>query len=318
MNAVFIHQNSLLRDSHIVPDSPCESWHLAPATLEAMRSLAGNDSLIILYGPETPGPAREGEATRASDELRCLVSQIEAGGGRVDAMISCTERSIEAGRCYGDFPGLIWVPAARLNLRPGGCYLLGDAVEDVQTAWSAGVRPFIILGERTIQETLGRVEVDRGFPVAVDLTTAVSYIYVEEEIAQQTGSAMEAAPPVPSTLTLLPMAQELPTMTLVSRMAQTIEDNLGRSRIQRTDIARWLFFLTLGALGLSLGIGYLMTHLYRIQPFPEFAYYLTLQFISRPMRGALFILLGAGLIVIALRSLFRGTQLGSWLDGMRH
>ncbi len=317
MNGVFIHQNSLLRDSHILPDSSAERWHLAPATLEAMRALASDDTLVILYGPEKAVMAREGDTPRASAELSRLASQIEAGGGRVDALITCTEQSIQAGRCYGDFPGLIWMPAARLNLRPGACYLLGDSVQDVQTAWNAGVRPFIILGERTIEDALGRGEVDMGFPVAVDLMTAVSYIYVEEEIAQQAGGATEAAPPVPSTLTLLPMAQELPTFTLVSRMAQTIEDNLGRSRIRRTDIARWLFFLTLGALGLSLGIGYLMTHLYRIQPFPEFVYYVTLQFISRPMRGALFILLGAGLIVIALRSLLQGTQLGSWLDGMR-
>jgi histidinol phosphatase-like enzyme len=316
MNAVFIHRDSVLRDSHIPPDSPPESWHLAPATLEAMRSLATDDRLVIVYGPEHSAPVRDGEAPRDS-ELSRLSSQVESGGGRVDVLITCTEHSIQAGRCFGDFPGLIWMPAARLNLLPQACYLLGDSVQDVQTARSAGVRPFLILGERTIEDVLGRSDMDKGFPVAVDLTTAVSYIYVEEEIAQQVGSAAEPAPPVPSTLTLVPMAQELPTLTLVSRMAQAIEDNLGRSRIRRTDIARWLFFLTLGALGLSLGIGYLMTHLYRIQPFPEFAYYLTLQFISRPLRGALFILLGAGLIAIALRSFFRGTQLGSWLDGIR-
>jgi tellurite resistance protein TehA-like permease len=53
---------------------------------------------------------------------------------------------------------------------------------------------------------------------------------------------------------------------------------------------------------LSLGIAYLLTHLYRVQPFPEFVYYLTLQFIPRPVRAALFILTGVGAVAVSLRA----------------
>jgi hypothetical protein len=317
MNAVFIHQDSVLRDSHIDPESPIESWHLAPATLEALRTLASATTFVLLYGPERPAPLREGDAPRASAELRRLAAQIEAGGGRVDALITCTQQSVAAGRCYGDFPGLVWAASARFSLRPEACYLLGDSVLDLQTALSAGVRPFLILSERTIEDVFGRAEMERDFPVAIDLTTAVGYMQVEEEIAQQLGHEREPAPPVPTSLSLLGLAKELPTITIVSRMAQEIEDKLDRNRIRRKDIARWLFFLSLGALGLSLGVAYLLTHLYRVQPFPEFAYYVTLQFIPRPLRGALFILLGAALIVTAMRSLLRGTALGNWLNGTR-
>ncbi len=317
MNAVFIHQDSLLRDSHIDPESPSEGWHLAPATLEALRSLASATTFVLLYGPEKPASARDGDGPRASAELRRLASQIEAGGGRVDALITCTQQSVAAGRCYGEFPGLIWTASARFNLRPEGCYLLGDSVLDVETAINAGVRPFVILAERSVEEVFGRAEIERSFPVAIDLTTAVGYIQVEEEIAQQLGHPREEAPPAPTSLSLMGLAKELPTITVVSRLAQEIEDKLDRNRIRRKDVARWLFFLSLGALGLSLGVAYLLTHLYRVQPFPEFAYYVTLQFIPRPLRGLLFILLGASLIIAAMRALLRGTQLGNWLNGTR-
>jgi hypothetical protein len=71
------------------------------------------------------------------------------------------------------------------------------------------------------------------------------------------------------------------------------------------DVARWMSFFILGALGVTLGIAYLLTHLYRVQPFPDFIKYVTLQFIPRPIRGALFIVIGAGVILFALRSLYR-------------
>lgn len=317
MNAVFVHQDSVLRDSHIDPDSPMESWHLAPATLEALRTLASTTTFVLLYGRERPAASRDGDPPRPSAELRRLANQIEAGGGRVDGLITCTHQSVAAGRCYGDYPGLIWTAAARLNLRPESCYLLGDGVVDVQTALAAGVRPFVILGERGIEDVFQHAELERNFPVARDLTTAVGYIQVEEEIAQQLGEPREPAPPVPTSLSLLGLSQDLPLVTIVSRMAQEIEDKLDRNRIRRKDIARWLFFLSLGALGLSLGVAYLLTHLYRVQPFPEFVYYVTLQFIPRPLRGALFILVGATLIVVAMRSLLRGTAVGNWLNGVR-
>ncbi len=317
MNAVFIHQNTLLRDSHIDPASPAESWHLAPATLEALRTLTSTATLVVLYGPEEAASARDGEAPRPSAELRRLASQIEAGGGRVDVLVTCTEQSVAAGYCYGDFPGLVWIVAARLHLRPEACYLLGDGIVDVQTALSAGVRPFVILAGRSVQEVFGRAEMERSFPVAPDLTSAVGYIQVEEEIAAQLGQPREPAPPVPTSLSLLGLAQELPLATIISPMAQEMEEKLDRNRIQRKDIARWLIFLCLGGLGLSLGVAYLLTHLYRVQPFPEFAYYFTLQFIPRPLRGALFILLGGVLILVAMRSLLRGTVVGNWFNNGR-
>jgi uncharacterized cofD-like protein len=78
------------------------------------------------------------------------------------------------------------------------------------------------------------------------------------------------------------------------------------------EIKRWLLMLIVGILGISLGIAYLITHLYRTQPFPPVAYYLTLQFIDRPFRGLLFIVIGFAVVVLALRQL--GTSLLDVLD----
>lgn len=66
---------------------------------------------------------------------------------------------------------------------------------------------------------------------------------------------------------------------------------------------RWLGLLLLGLLLLALGITYLLTHVYRQQPFPPAAYYLTLQFIPRWARGLLFIALGMVVVAVSLNRL---------------
>lgn len=86
-------------------------------------------------------------------------------------------------------------------------------------------------------------------------------------------------------------------------------------------VKRWLVLLLFGITFVSLGIAYIITNLYRTQPFPEEAYYLTLQFVDRPIRGALFILIGVvvnGIALIRLnRSLlspFLGAERGDLVD----
>lgn len=65
-------------------------------------------------------------------------------------------------------------------------------------------------------------------------------------------------------------------------------------------IKRWLFLLILGLVSLSLGFAYILVQIYRTQPFPEYVSSLTLQFIDRPIRGIIFMIIGAVVAVGAL------------------
>ena len=65
-------------------------------------------------------------------------------------------------------------------------------------------------------------------------------------------------------------------------------------------IKRWLGLVMFGLVLTSLGIAYLFVQIYRVQPFPEFVGTLTLQFIDRPVRGALLILAGLAGIGLGL------------------
>src|SRR5438046_8646852 len=65
-------------------------------------------------------------------------------------------------------------------------------------------------------------------------------------------------------------------------------------------VKRWVLVIVVGLTMTSLGFAYILTDIYRVQPLPEIAATITLQFIERPVRGALFILLGFTIFVLGM------------------
>jgi len=314
MRAVFIHDQAILRDSHIDAESPSSTWHLMPATLEAVRMLGSSEALVFIYGSQDSGADRANEESGEADHgraLSVLVQQIEAGGGRVDGLILCPHHGDSACRCWGEFPSLLWLPALQFDLPLDQCYVVGDRERDVITARAAGAWPVIVLGGRSIGEVFGNRPECKGSPIAPDLTTAVDYIGVEEDITRQLGHARQPALVLPAEEKLLEARDALPRLIITSDKAESLRTRVLNTRAKLRDTLRWLTFLALGALGVSLGIAYLLTHLYRVAPFPRFVYYLTLQFIPRALRGALFIAFGIGVVILAVRSFLRSTNV--WL-----
>src|SRR5207245_2816750 len=80
-------------------------------------------------------------------------------------------------------------------------------------------------------------------------------------------------------------------------------------------IKRWLLLLLFGITFLSLGVGYAMVQIYRTQPFPEWVAYATLQFIDRPIRAALFLLIGLRIVGLAVAQLSRSMLAPFLTDG---
>jgi 2-phospho-L-lactate transferase/gluconeogenesis factor (CofD/UPF0052 family) len=64
-------------------------------------------------------------------------------------------------------------------------------------------------------------------------------------------------------------------------------------------IKRWILVYFVSLTLLALGLGLVLTHMYRTAPFPGPVYYVTLQFIPRLLRGVLFLALGGGLMAWA-------------------
>ncbi|MEA3408174.1 MAG: hypothetical protein U9R48_08870 [Chloroflexota bacterium] len=301
MKAIFVHKNAVLRDSHVDPGEPLEEWSLMPATLEAIRLLANEETLIFLFGPRN----RDGEDEEPFGDMAFLTGQIEAAGGRIDGWVSSVEGEMGEDASEKDFPAVFWVVMSQLDLQLDAGYVLADTQKDVLTAYAAGLRPIMVLCDRRVEQVLGDLPAHKDFPIAPNLTTAARYISIEEGTRDQLGRLQEKVVPVPTDDIFSWDPEALPAFEIVSPLAQELRSRAVRTRVELRDLGRWLTFLVLGAVGLSLGIAYLLTHLYRVKPFPEYVYYITLQFIPRPIRGALFIAWGIGVIYLAVRSFYR-------------
>ena len=97
---------------------------------------------------------------------------------------------------------------------------------------------------------------------------------------------------------------------LINARAETLARTLRRPKLQPGEVARWLLYFVVGGLGVSLGIAYILTHLYRQKHFPEWVWYATLQFIPRETRGIIFIAVGLGILSVALWGVYRGITNG--------
>ena len=265
------------------------------------------DGRLLFMLDTIPASDDDGE----QEELRALqemVRQIEAGGGRIDGLVVCPHKGSSECACWEDVPALLALPQVQFDLDMSRSYLIADDVPEVEAAYGVSLRPMMLLGERSVVEVFGDRAENKDCTNVPDLTSAAHDIALEDEIIAQLGAGREETQNVDSDDVLALEAERLPRIVLTSDVARNLVERVVKTQAQLHDIGRWLTFFILGALGLALGVAYLLTHLYREQPFPDWVFYITLQFISRPVRGAIFVALGLGVMALAVRSFYGTTQ----------
>jgi len=305
LRAVFIKRDCLLSsESGVLPD-PVQ---LRPGVAEAMQTLSTTDLFIIVLdvGSCVVSGVQSAEAEAVNE---AMVELIRQGRGRVDALLSCPHRAEDHCACWGSHPGFLYAAASQLELRLEECYLLANEPQDIVLAYRTGCRPVLILEGRMIGELYdGHQPEPRDFPIARDLSAAVEYLLAEEQSNEVWGRVRQPsrlAQVDEETAIVTEMSSLSPSLRLFSPVPGA-KWTLLTSLPQFSRSARqWALVLVMGGIWLSLGIAYLLTHLYRVHPFPAYVWYLTLQFIPRPVRGLLFIASGIAVVGISLRAFLR-------------
>jgi len=305
LKAVFIKQDCLLL-SGAAEEAVAGEVQLCPGVVEGLRALAAKELFIVVLDPR-PCEATTGTQTAADEGVtQRMLDVIRDGGGQVDALLQCPHRPEDNCGCWGSYPGFLYATAAQLELRLEECYLLCDEPNDVHLAYKVGCRPMLILNGRCIGDLYeGHQPEPHDFPIARDFHTAVQYVLAEEQASEQWSHAR-----LPSSLSQLDeemaTAEEAPefspTLSLFSPVPGAKASVLASLPQVGRNARRLLVLFIFGGVWLSLGIAYILTHLYRVQPFPEFVWYLTLQFIPRPVRGLLFIITGMVVVIVSLRA----------------
>jgi len=306
LKAVFIKRDCLLSGGS-PGDAEAGDLSLAEGVPEGLRSLVERGLFVIMLDPTVGGAADKLSSGADGEVTQRILELVSASGGQVDAVLQCPHRPEEDCGCWGKYPGFLYAAAAELDLRPNECYLLCDRPGDVPLAYQVGCRAMLILNRRSIGGLYGGHQPELpGFPVARDFTSAVRYVVCEDQANEEWGHGRLLTPVVP--LDEVASPGEMPEFSPVLKLLSPVP----RKRILRPGFKplsrpsrQWLLLFVVGGVALSLGIAYLLTHLYRVQPFPEFVWYLTLQFIPRPVRGLLFLVGGGGVVAMSLRAFLR-------------
>jgi len=306
MKGILIQRDCLLRASGYDPRRLPGDIKLSESTLEALHDLAAIGLFIILMGRDSA--PRDEESAEKPDKgiMQRLAGMVSAGevAVEVDALLICSHPEEDNCACWGPQPGYLHEAYAVLDARLNECYVIGDSLLDMSMAYAGGCRPIFVLSERSIGQIFGDQPEHKDVAIAVDLKMAARYIEQEEEIAEQLGGPRAVTAPALDT-DFFEAASLLPEVVPLSARAKVLQTGRRRAKLQPWEVRRLVASVVAGGVGLSLGIAYLLTHLYRQQQFPEWVWYVTLQFIPRQFRGLLFIVFGLGVLSMALWGAYR-------------
>jgi len=149
--AVFIDRDGTISEEVGYVNHPSR-YRVFPYSAEAVRLLNGAGWLAILITNQA-GVARGYFAESViADVHGLLASELEIGGGRLDAIYYCPHHPTVGEPpyqldcdCRKPRPGLIRRAAAAFDIDTAASWMVGDRYGDVEFARNAGVRPAFVL-----------------------------------------------------------------------------------------------------------------------------------------------------------------------------
>jgi len=157
-----------------------EEFEFLPRSLEALRILAEHEAKVVVVTNQSA----VGRGIISPDELERIHArmneEVEAHGGRIDAVLCCPHAPDDGCHCRKPRPGLLREAMERLQLDPRLCYAVGDSLNDLMAARAAGL-PFVMVLTGRGRESLSHPAC--GCPpswVASDLRAAAGWILRRE------------------------------------------------------------------------------------------------------------------------------------------
>jgi len=157
-----------------------EEFEFLPRSLEALRMLAEHEAKVVVVTNQSA----VGRGIISPDELERIHArmneEVEAHGGRIDAILCCPHAPDDGCHCRKPRPGLLLEAMDRFQLDQNLCYVVGDSLNDLMAARAAGL-PFVMVLTGRGRESLSHPACG-GPPswVASDLRAAAGWILRRE------------------------------------------------------------------------------------------------------------------------------------------
>lgn len=176
--AIFLDRDGVLIENRPDYVKAWEEVEIFPHTFAALRKLAQTGWPIILITNQSA--VGRGIITSAwVDEVhRRLIAEIDANGGRIDAVYFCPHHPQEHCVCRKPLPGMLRQAAREWDLDLTASFLVGDAVSDIETVRAVGGQGILVRTGRGAEQVdlLGKEIGDWNIPIVADLDEAADYV----------------------------------------------------------------------------------------------------------------------------------------------
>ena len=179
--AVFLDRDGVINRNRNDYVKRWEEFVFLPGVLEALRQLARTQLLIIVVTNQSA--INRGLVSMENVQEIChrMAEEIERNGGRINAVFVCPHRPDERCKCRKPRPGLLLEAAERFQLDLQQCYLIGDALSDIEAGLNVGCK-VVMVRTGLMQEQLATSANDEwSFPIVRDLAEAVGWIVEQEQ-----------------------------------------------------------------------------------------------------------------------------------------
>ena len=175
-SAVFLDRDGVINEDIGTWVKSWDEFTFLPGVFDALRRLNGTSHAVVVVSNQS-GVGRGKVQAAAVDEVhRRMQAEISSRAGRLDAIYYCPHHPDDGCQCRKPRPGLLRQAADELNLDLTRCYLIGDAVRDIEAALEAGCLPILVLTGKGREESahlkkpgFGGIDVVSNLSEAVEL-----------------------------------------------------------------------------------------------------------------------------------------------------
>jgi D-glycero-D-manno-heptose 1,7-bisphosphate phosphatase len=174
MKLVILDRDGVINEAAENGITSPDQWQPLPGSLDAIARLC-RAGYRVLVATNQAGIAR---GLLSLEDLHAIHRKmnvaIAEAGGVLDAIYFCPHLAEDHCHCRKPAPGLLLEIAARVRSDLDGVPAVGDSLQDLQAAVSAGARPVLVRTGRG-RATEARLDPQLGVPVFDDLAQAVEF-----------------------------------------------------------------------------------------------------------------------------------------------
>jgi len=190
MKLVIMDRDGTIGEEGADHGDTAQSWQPLPGALEAIARLNHDGWHVVVASNQAGLGGGVYEMATLNTLQARMYKQLAAVGARVDALFFCPHASDESCHCRKPESGLFEQIGERYGIELHGMPAVGDAVEDMVAAVSAGCEPHLVLTGLGAQYR-GRelpVTFPRGTRVHEDLAAFAHYLSDREAVAKELAS----------------------------------------------------------------------------------------------------------------------------------